>query len=450
LVDLGTPRNELSEPIGLEILAGFLRSHLPDIDVTLSSFELFPESQVLSLLNDNTFDLVGISTKIRAFCRLERALKVLRECSLALIVLGDIVATFAFGEVLSRFPEVVCVIGEGEEALLGLVRTLSHCGRIQRSHLYIIPNLAFTDCGSVRTTARSPLNLARLPHPERALLSTVVQRKGIAHVEGSRGCVSSSCAFCGVNHKYGGSPWRPLTVDYIVEELARLSRAGVRSPYFTDEDFLGSEPIRVHRFCRAVADAKTAGRIAPDMNFYFNCRVASVLGEGYGGVKQSRSLFGSLAHIGLREVFLGLESGATQQIARYRKRLSADRSLAALKLLRSLQIDVDLGFICFDPDATLRDLRENVAFIKRAGIDRNYSRLLKKLRLEPFTELGERRQRTLPSAKLDLDSVSYEYAFDDARVAEVYRRFSDWEREDLDIISDIWTQPPYDMIGFSV
>jgi hypothetical protein len=110
------------------------------------------------------------------------------------------------------------------------------------------------------------------------------------------------------------------------------------------------------------------------------------------------------------------------------------KNLAAIDILMRLGIDLDIGFIFFDPEVRLEELRRNIDFIYKAGINNNYSRLIKKLRLEPFTKLGDSFSQSHPEARINLDLVCYEYQFEHEEVAEIYRRFYDWEIEDLDMI----------------
>lgn len=436
LLDLGTPRDEISEPIGIETLASYVEADCPEIRLRLKSLELDNVSpiDVEKTVLEEPYDIVGISTKIRSYQRLVSVLHTLSRCNHPITVLGDIAATFAYDEILDMFDDVICVRGEGEESLPQIVSCYIKSGRFLKNELGDVPNLAYKSDGVKILTKRSSIDTKKARHPKRYLLADVLRQNGIAHLESSRGCIYSKCSFCGVGQKYDNTGWRPFKLDYVIEELEALSNAGCKSPYFTDEDFFGNDIHRVHEFCRKVVDGKKHGTISPQMNFYFNARVGSILGEGYGGVRQSVHTLNLLKEAGLREIFLGIESGCTDQIKRYQKMTTLRKNLAAIDLLRALNIEIDLGFIFFDPQATIQDLRHNVDFIHRAAINTNYSRIVKKLRLEPFTKLGDSFRLDHPSARINLDLVCYEYEFDHEDVAEIYQRFADWELQDLDVI----------------
>lgn len=436
LLDLGTPRNELSEPLGIEVLASHLEATCPGVSVTLKSLEVddIGLSGVDTVFAGESYNIIGISTKIRSYALLERVIRSIEEQGSALTVLGDIHATFAYDQILDRYGHVICVRGEGEESIAGIVQCYVKNGESMKSQLIRVPNLAYRSNGSTVLTRRSTIDVREARHPNRALLPDILRQHGIAHLEASRGCIYSSCSFCGISQKYGGTRWRPFQVDYVIDELESLSGAGVKSPYFTDEDFVGDDARRVDAICHKIIEGKNHGRIDPSMNFYFNARVDSILGVGYGGTEASTRMLSLLKRAGLREIFIGIESGSADQIRRYRKATTARKNLAAISLLERMNIEVDLGFILFDPKTTLGDLRANIDFIYRARMNRSYSRIAKKLRLEPLTELAESYVRDHPKAELDLNLVCYEYEFDCEEVADIYHRFYRWEIEDLDVI----------------
>ena len=67
---------------------------------------------------------------------------------------------------------------------------------------------------------------------------------------------------------------------------------------------------------------------------------------------------------GLRDVFLGIESGSQRCLDRMNKRTTLQQNAAALSLLRDYGIEPQVGFIMFEADSTLEDLRSNLTFLK--------------------------------------------------------------------------------------
>jgi radical SAM superfamily enzyme YgiQ (UPF0313 family) len=121
------------------------------------------------------------------------------------------------------------------------------------------------------------------------------------------------------------------------------------------------------------------------MALYFNARVNTILGKGFGGTDASVPLLRKLKEAGTREIFLGIESGSRQQIKRFGKSATAEHNMEALMLLQNLGFQVDVGFIMFDPEMCIEDVEYNIDFLKKAGLVNHDARMAKKMRVEPFT-----------------------------------------------------------------
>jgi len=67
----------------------------------------------------------------------------------------------------------------------------------------------------------------------------------------------------------------------------------------------------------------------------------------------------------------------------------------------------------------------------------NYSRLSKRLRIEPHTPFADNYIKMFPSLRLNLSSVSYDYDFEDEKINKIYKAFYPWEQEDLDFIYNL-------------
>lgn len=435
LLDVGTPREEVSEPIGIETIAPYVEEKNKDIELVLRSIELDDTKSIEAIFHGKPFSVIGISTKIRAFDRIEKLIKISQQLNHeAILVIGDIVSTFAYHKILEIYPNIICVRGEGEEAFSELVNLFIKYGNHFTKYLVDVPNLAYFHQGRIIKTNRSAINVKNAKHPKRFSLDQISKQYGIAHLEASRGCIYSNCSFCGINEKYGETAWRPFNINYIIKELEILSNAGFKSPYFTDEDFFGNNVNRAIEIANEIIKAKKKELINPDMDFYFNARAGSVLGENIGGIEKSKEILALLKRAGLREIFIGFESGEKKQINRYKKMTTVQKNMAAIKVLDSVGVDLDAGFIFFDPNSTIENIRDNLDFILNTGLNTNYSRLLKKLRLQPFTKITDDFLLENPSSNINLNLVCYDYNFADSRVAEIFNNFSQWEAEDLDII----------------
>lgn len=436
LIDPGTSRQEINEPIGIGALAAALQQHLGHLAQVALFFEPFdglPSAEVVE-----SSDVLGISTPLGSLNRLQHLVDIWRALTpdrRPALVLGGLLATFAPDDILLRFPEAVLVLGEGEEAFPLLVDAIringGECWRqalIERA----VPNLVLRVGDQVLRTPRRNIELDATPAPLRPFLTEVVRQAGIARIEASRGCSYGRCTFCAIQHKYCDEiRWRGVPISRVLQELSDLSGAGARHPYFTDEDFAG-DANRVIDLARAVEAEKRHGNISPELTLYVDMRAVSVTASRNADRPSGIEVLCALKAAGLREVFMGVESGAREQVMRYRKPGTTERNLRALEVLRSLDIDVDVGFIFFDPEMGLEEATENLSFLRRAGLWNHDARLTKELRLEAGTPLVETyRQKDLIAGPMEVDELTFPYRWRDSRVEAVHVAFGAWERKEL-------------------
>jgi hypothetical protein len=427
LWDLGTQRDEINEPLGIEMLAGALENQAAEFAVDLRWENATRNGLAPDL---KPFAMVGLSVKLGTLPLLTRIIETVRNLSRQpVVLLGDVLPTFAFREILALFPEVICVVGEGETALRALVRSIVEPGRSRAETLSRIPNLAFMSQGTLVLTKRFQEDPKALLKPDRRFVDWTLRQGGILRIEGSRGCGWSRCQFCCVKSKYGAGGWRPFPISHILDQLAELSSAGVRGPYFTDEDFLGGDTERALSLAESIIHAKRDGAIAAQMSFLISARtndIASCAGE--------RAL-DALKRAGLREVFVGVESGSSAQLRRYGKRVTPDLNKHALGVLRKLGLQIDIGYILFEPETTFDELKINAQYLYELDLVDHYSRSIKDLRVQPLTGLAEKYARKgIISGALDLNTLRYPARYTDERVAWVRDKFVEFETEGMEEI----------------
>jgi hypothetical protein len=71
-----------------------------------------------------------------------------------------------------------------------------------------------------------------------------------------------------------------------------------------------------------------------------------------------------MARAGLRDVFLGIESGSPCCLARIAKMTTVEQNRDAIALLRRHGIEPHIGFIMFEPDSAMADVRSNFSFLQ--------------------------------------------------------------------------------------
>ncbi len=407
LYDLGTDRNELNEPIGICCLSPLLKNH---------NVDLYWE-KISSPSNYKGYDFIGLSVGLGRYEFFKKQMKIImKENPTATISVGGITPTFAYERILNEFPMVICIIGEGETATAELVETLKFKQKPSKK----IKNLAFIENGNIIETTRYQEDLTSHAGITRHFTNEIVSRQGIARIEGSRGCPWGKCSFCCVEAKYGSSSWRPFPTEHILNELFKLNKQGVTSPYFTDEDFFGEDYTRSIKLAQKIIEQKKNGQLESDMNFFASLRVKDVVGKGITAIREWKKA-------GLREIFIGVESCSKEQLKRYKKGVSPNDNLKAIKVLQKLGFTVDTGFILFDPKMDYEDLKASVELIEdihKLGID---SRSIKSLRVQPktqyYTDILAKGELIPP---LDMNTLKYEIAYLDERVfmaKEFYEKY---------------------------
>ncbi len=285
-------------------------------------------------------------------------LRDLREsCGPVPVFLYGFYPTFSWPELLDRHREVTAVIvGEPERTVVEVAAaTSSSAGAPEASlaaALAAIPGLAIRGAdGAARLTAsRSPIeDLDSLAYPRR---TPELLRMREVNIAGSRGCYGS-CTFCTINPFYGGrSLWRPRSPESVIAEMAAVleEHPNANRFYFVDPNFFGPAG-------RARARALTLARMIRerfDIRFGLEGRVNDI----------DEELVENLVAAGFDEILIGLESGSDATLRRLNKHTTVEQNRRALRILRSYGVEPNVGFIMFEPDSSLDDVRVNLAFLR--------------------------------------------------------------------------------------
>jgi len=263
------------------------------------------------------------------------------------IVFFGIFPTFAFDRILEQYPCIQAVIlGEPEITFTELAQAYEN----SPARLNTIAGIAFRDNKQIRTTAaRNPAeNLDGLPFPVRYKDS--LNRIG-GSILGSRGC-HGNCSFCCINSFYGAGPARRCrSAANICQEVeGLLPGLDKKYLYFLDADFFGpGSPDDRSRVMHIVESLQQL-----NVEFGFECRAGSF----------DEKLLAAMVKAGLKDVFLGIESASAATLKRMRKGISPAKSAASVQLLQSCGIEPNLGFIMFESDSELTDVRDNFTFLK--------------------------------------------------------------------------------------
>ena len=193
-------------------------------------------------------------------------------------------------------------------------------------------------------------DLARLPIPDDAGSNCSYPSLNVA---ASRGCFGA-CSFCFIHRYYGCSQRRVRDPASLERELAvRLARRDIKSLYLIDPAFIGhgkEEQDRTIEISRLAQGLR--------LPFGFEARVDTI----------DERVMSALAGNGATSVFLGIESGCDAVLERIGKRISTEQIRRAVRIVRECGLQLNLGFIMFEPDSTLDELVENYNFLEELGL----------------------------------------------------------------------------------
>jgi radical SAM superfamily enzyme YgiQ (UPF0313 family) len=395
---------DLEENLSLRYLASSLRAagHEPKI----AAFDTAADAPAV-LAAAAAADLVGLSMcyQIRAaeFLALARDLK--QENPRQRVIAGGHYASCAASELLARHPELdLIAVHECERTIAEIASRPAWT----EEELAKIPGLVCRAQGKLaKTPPREALaDLDSLPWPDRSGPARLMAGVPTAYMMGSRGCLSA-CDYCCISTMHrmvSGQRFRQRSPENIGEEMAFLyHERGVRQFIFHDDNFLVPQVERNLERIDALDRAMRRHRLRR-VALALKCRPADA----------DRQVFLRLREMGLLRVFLGIESGSGAGLASIGRRQTVEQEHQALSLCEDLGISAQYTIIMFHPEATLRSLREDLAFVAaHAGHPLSFCRA------EIYTGTPLE-QRMLAQSRAYGNYLAREYAYTDPLIPHVW------------------------------
>ena len=333
-------------PLGLAYVAAVLKQaghqvKIIDLNVEPKDYQTLPYSE---------FDLVGISvdtTRYPVSLKIAEAAKKQKR----LVVAGGQHVTFFDSEALSTGLFDFVVRGEGEYTMLDLVKHIEEGNSFQE-----VKGISFLSNEELIRTPSRPLiqDLDSLPFPARDLLplqNYTVTLKGrfMTAALTSRGC-PFNCDFCSAS-QFFGRKWRTRSIGNVMEEIKLLyEKYGYRAIAFFDDHFT-LNPNRMAEFCEMILNNDW------DLYWWAFSRVDSVV--------KNEELVKLMSRAGLKQVFIGFESGSQEVLDSYGKDLNVDSAFKAMEILKRNKISVWASFVIGALNETKKMIKQTIKFAHR-------------------------------------------------------------------------------------
>ncbi|CAA7625696.1 radical SAM protein [Magnetospirillum sp. SS-4] len=298
-------------------------------------------ARVLDTIREKDIQVLGLSVITDGRVATYRVIEAVREeFPHVRVILGGIHVTVMHEQILTQYPHVVAVRGEGELTLVDLLDAME-TGR----DLAEVQGIAFWRDGKVVRTAERPqiADMDSLPMPRHDLFFT--PNRVYAQLLTSRGC-PFACSFC-VLDSISLRKIRAHSAMRVVDEIEMVltNHPQVQVFHVYDDQFFADNK-RVIEICDEI--------VRRGIKTKFICQ---------GRVKPlSREMVLALERAGFLYVTLGLESGAQEVLKRCNKKIHLKDVERAMGLFAGTSIEVSVLLIIGLPGEDENTIQETIDF----------------------------------------------------------------------------------------
>lgn len=346
-------------PLGLTYIASTLEKAGFQVNIYDNCLMRKSVNEIKNEVKKLSPEIVGIScnsVNYKKCVEISKAVKdVVPECK---VIVGGPHPTYVPGSVL-KCPEIdYAIVGEGERAMLELVRCIKDGATIQS--IAKIPGVAYKIGEKFKVNSPEFIDdLDEIPLPARHLLQMNLYDRKFELLEVEpvdimnvvRGC-PFNCSFCETKEIWGHVS-RYFSPSRIVEEIEHLANTyGTKGFYFIGDNFTINEKVT-----RAVCELLIKKEL--DVEWVCDTRVDLV----------SRNLLEIMREAGCRTIWFGVESGSPRILQKLNKGITLEQAVKAFKLCKEVGIRTACSFLMGIPGEKVEDMEATFKFAKTLNPD---------------------------------------------------------------------------------
>ncbi len=374
--------DSISQPYGLAAISSFLKSNGCDVVLYDANALHIEKERLIRYIVDLAPKVIGLTLySVQLLQTINFLTEIKKKLpSVLTIVGGPHPSSDESSNLLVQNDAInFAVMGEGEYTLLELITAIE-----SGSSFGNIRGLVFRENGEVKVNDKREFieDLDSLPMADWDSLpmdnywGVASEKKNLANILFSRGC-KSSCTFCASKVALGKSI-RKRSADSIIDEIRYLyENHHVRELAMNDATFNFD-----FEWNREIAERLIEFN-KHDLVWGCNLRADMT-------VKMDIDLLRLMKKSGLRNIFMGIESGDDAILKKMKKGTNVEMIRKALKMMDEVGIKVYCGFILGMPGETEESLKRTIAFAREI---RKYSTAFSVATPFPGTELYEQAKK---------------------------------------------------------